>query len=98
MMGRNNSVKYYLPRFMTVRGYARPTRLTKDVEERSIKGRAKKRRRKVPNARSEEEVAADLKLIKDGEIMDMLADLRHYETKPWYDVGKTFFDVSQGSD
>ncbi len=100
MVDRKKELKYYLPRFMSIRGYNEMTPLIAEIDARRAAYVARKPRGKTNfvKKRSMEEVLADIKIIKDGEIMTMLSDDRahHYET--WMDVGWTLFNIGQGCD
>lgn len=100
MAGRTMSIRYYLPRFMTIRGYTEATRLSDAIEKKIIafggRSRGTKRKRHINQKRSIEEVLADLKIIKDGHIMEMLSDDRADSHDEWMDVGWTLFNVGQG--
>jgi len=99
MVGRKSSVDYYLPRFLSVRGYPTFTKLKPEMEAKRSAFKPKKIRRGViAKKRSTEDVLEDIKLIKDGEIMAMLSDDRCDEYNSWIDVGWTLFNIGQGCD
>lgn len=104
MIGRKNSLKYYLPRFMSIRGFVSPTKLRDDIETKRTsmtkrKGLRKfKGKRRIIKKRSIELVLKDIKTIKDGEIMEMLSDDRADNYDDWMEVGWTLFNMGQGCD
>lgn len=93
MRGRKNSLKYYLPRFLTTRNFTKQTILSKDVKEPTIR-----RKRYVKKVRSDEDVMKDLKTIESGNIMKMLSDDRADSRQSWMDVGWTLFSIGQGEE
>ena len=99
MISRAKSVSYYMPRFMSVRGYVQATTLTEAIlAKKSAMTKRKSRRRNVPKKRSTENVMTDLKLVKDGEIMGMISDDRSDNYDGWMYVGWSLFDIGQGCD
>lgn len=98
MVGRKKSVRYYLPRFMSIRGFTQTTPLIQEIETVKTKAttRNKRRKRKVQRTRTDEDIMEDIKLIKDGEIMDMISDDRADNYHEWMDVGWTLFNIGQG--
>ena len=99
MIGRKNSVKYYLPRFMSIRGFLQATGLTEEIQKKKIVLTKRRRhRRQIPLKRSMEEVMADLKMLKEAEIMNMISNERADGHDEWMDVGWTLFNVGQGCD
>jgi len=99
MYGRKSSVRYYLPRFLSVRGWIAETPLTSSVKKRSsVATLRKKRQPNVVHKRSPEKVKEDLRFIKDHDIMDMLSDNRSDDYGDWYGVGRTLFDIGEACD
>lgn len=100
MVGRKASLAYYLPRFMTIRGFNQMTPLKKEIDERRAAYKSRKPRGKsnFVKKRSMEDVLADIKVLKDGEIMSMLSDDRADGYESWMDVGWTLFNIGQGCD
>lgn len=103
MTDRKMSVKYYLPLFMTIRGFEKATKLKDEVENALNKIRTKpvvsgKKRKFVARVRSEAEILADLKLIEDAKFIDMLSEERASNHDMWMDVGWTLFCISNGYD
>ena len=97
MIGRVKSVKYYLPRFMSIRGHTRPTKLIDSIEQRlAIAGVVKRKPRKIIKLRSIEDVLADIQTIKEAQFMDMLSLDRADNHDSWMDVGWTLFCIGQG--
>lgn len=100
MVGRKASLAYYLPRFMTIRGFNEITPLRKEIDDRRAAYKSRKPRGKTNfvKKRSMEDVLADIKILKDGEIMTMLSDDRADGYETWMDVGWTLFNIGQGCD
>lgn len=106
MKGRKNSVRYYLPRFLSVIStrYSTCTPLTPDMMKKQVAFEnggnlnKKKRARKVQKTRKTSDILADIKMIKDGELMDMLSQDRADDYYKWMDVGWTLFNIGQGMD
>lgn len=100
MIGRKNSVAYYLPRFFSIRGCNQITPLKDEVSAKrsfhSIKKTNGRRKRQLPKRRSHEAVLEDLKLIEEGEIMNMISDDRAESYDDWMDMGWTLFNIGQG--
>lgn len=95
--GRKSRPAYYLPRFLSIRGYDRALALRKDIESKRSVYRAKKAKRGIiVRKRNMEDVMEDVKTIKEGGIMDMLSDSRADEYNSWLDVGWTLFNIGQG--
>jgi hypothetical protein len=94
------TLKYCLPIFLSVRGYGEITLLKKDVtDKREIftPGR-KKRSIIIKHNRPTEEVLKDYKIIKDGELMDMLSVERADNYSNWMEVGWCLYNIGQGTD
>jgi phage/plasmid-associated DNA primase len=99
MYGRKSSLRYYLPRFLSVRGWLSETPLTSSVKKRSsVATLRKKRQPNVVHKRSPEKVKEDLRYIKDHDIMDMLSDNRSDDYGDWFGVGRTLFDIGEACD
>lgn len=99
MIGRSNTTRYYLPRFMSIRGYIQPTELIPELEEkRAMTKKKTRKRRQIQQTRSMADVLADLKLIQEAEIMNMISDDRADNYGEWMDVGWTLFNIGQGCD
>jgi phage/plasmid-associated DNA primase len=101
MVGRPKKIKYYLPRFFSIRGFHYPTSLTDDMIKKQIinKGLNKKKKNQtITKKRREADVMEDIKTIKDGELMSMISDDRSENHDEWIDVGWTLFNIGQGSD
>ena len=97
LIGRNNSASYYLPIFLSIRGCCQVTVLKDEIEQKkSAYTRKVKRVANVTKKRSAEEVMADLKLISDGNIMEMISDERAEDYPQWTDMGWTLFGITQG--
>jgi phage/plasmid-associated DNA primase len=88
--------KYYLPSMLSVRGFSECTPISPAVASNNV---PKKRRKILVNkTKSDAQIMADVKIIEDGEIMDMLSDDRADDYNEWMYVGYTLFDITQGSD
>lgn len=101
MVGRSNSVRYYLPLFMSIRGYVETTPLKAEIEKKMLISVSKPKRKcnKIINVnRSDKDVYEDLKKISDGHIMDMLSPERASTYKDWIDVGWILFNISNGKE
>ena len=98
MVGKKSSVKYYLPRFLSVRGHKTPTQLSEPFIARKMKATKNTTQRKasITQKRPLEDVLTDIKTIKDGDIMSMLSDSRAESYDSWMDVGWTLFSITQG--
>lgn len=98
LAGRKKHPAYYLPEFLTVRGFSSPTILRPEIEKRKnmVTQGAGRRRRAIIKRRTDEEVLEDIKKIKDGDIMSMLSDKRAEGYNDWMEVGWTLFSIGQG--
>lgn len=94
------SVKYHLPRLLSLHTRTQPTKLIKDIEhKRNTHSKVYKRKRKnVPKRRAIDDILEDLKKIEDGCIMDMLSEERAANYNTWLEVGWILFDIGQGTD
>jgi phage/plasmid-associated DNA primase len=101
MVGRNKSVKYYLPRFFSIRGFQTYTSLTDEMIKK-INSKSSTNKRKnhqvIAKKRNIEDVMEDIKTIKDGELMSMISDDRAENYEEWMDIGWTLFNISQGNE
>jgi phage/plasmid-associated DNA primase len=98
MVGLKSSVRYYLPKFLTIRGYSTCKILKDEIEAKENIYTQKKRRVTVAKKRSQEDVLSDIKTIQDGNIMEMLSDDRAEDYSMWMDLGWTLFCIGQGCD
>ena len=99
MYGRSSSLRYYLPRFLSVRGWISETPLTSSVKKRSnVATLRKKRQPNIVHKRSPEKIREDLRFIKDHDIMDMLSDTRADAYGDWMEVGWSLFNIGEGCD
>lgn len=99
MYGRKSSLRYYLPRFLSVRGWLSETPLSSSVKKRSkVEAVRKKRQPNIVHKRSPEKIKEDLRFIKDHDIMDMLSDSRADNYGDWMEVGWTLFNIGEGCD
>jgi phage/plasmid-associated DNA primase len=102
-----HSIDYYLPIFLSIRD----TRLffgevEDDEPERGVVlsdyvlGKkdfyVATKKRTIPKVRNEEQILEDIKLIQEGEIMDMLSDSRASDYHQWISVGWTLFNIGEG--
>jgi phage/plasmid-associated DNA primase len=101
MIGRQNSIRYYLPIFMSIRGYSEVTPLKPEIEKKMYMTSKKPKRKgaKIINKnRSDKDVYEDLKKITDGHIMDMLSIDRANNYDDWIDVGFILFNIANGKE
>ncbi len=97
MIGRTLDIVYYLPVFLSIKGHPHSTELKSKLYSKiSVINHKFQRKRKINKKRTVEEVLADLKYIKDGEIMDMLSDDRADDYNEWMNVGWTLFCIGEG--
>lgn len=94
MSNRKMAVSYYLPRFLSIKGYDSETPLSDQFTVRM----PKPRKPTVTRTRSDEQVAEDLKRIKDGGLLSYLSEARISDYIGWMDIGWTLFNIGQGSD
>lgn len=101
MIGRKNKASYYLPIFLSVRGYDECTPLKPEITKTIINTIFKPtmNKRKIINKnRKDKDVYADLKIITDGHIMEMLSAERAASYNSWIDVGFLLFNISNGKE
>jgi len=89
-------IKYHLPELLSIRGYSQPVQLLDEISRRKVF--EKKSIKMIQKKRSEEEIFADIKTLKDGMIMDMLSNDRADNYSEWMDVGWTLFNIGEGRD
>ncbi len=94
MIGKKNKVGYYLPEFLSVRGYTNHVPFTKNIVDKSTK-KTQYKKREIPAKRDITVVMSDLKEIRET-FMDMLNDERSHETPSWNEVGWSLFGIGQG--
>ncbi len=99
---KQESVKFYLPLLLSIRGYESATLLKKKITD-TIKyhGNAPDDRiRRKPlvcnKHRPESDIMTDITTIRDGNIMDMISAERAYHYDSWMDVGWTLFNITCG--
>lgn len=97
MKGRKNPVKYYLPRFLSIRGYMTCTPLNGDYKPKEVTRTPSRSHKKssVP-LKSPEKIAEDLTYIRDSGFVDMLSVERAENHDSWMDVGWTLYCIGQG--
>jgi phage/plasmid-associated DNA primase len=102
MVGRGNSIKYYLPQFMSIRGHTEKTILNEEIEKQlvllSASKKGTKRKQFVNKVRGDEDIYQDYKTILDGHIMEMLSEDRAHDHDQWMDVGWTLFNIMNGKE
>lgn len=100
MVGRENEIRYYLPLFMTIRGFKEGTPLKVEIEQKvnTSKVLIKKPRKTVSKNRSDDEIYKEYKIIKEGGFMEMLSQHRAEDYDEWMDVGFTLFNVMNGKE
>ena len=96
MVFRKTSLRYNLPRFLSVRGWTVETPLKDEIEKRSIVASKKKRRPVIIRKKNPETIIEELKFIRDREILDMLSDSRADNYADWIDVGWILFNIGEG--
>lgn len=91
------SVNYYLPRFLSVRGYTQDTNLKQDITKMKAQ-QSRRTGRTVPinRRRDIEDILKDIQTIKEAGLMGMLNDDRADKYESWMDVGWTLFSITQG--
>lgn len=100
MAGRKNSVRYYLPELLSIRGHTDPIPLTREVmrakklHEKKLKEKNSKKTRK----KTEEEIAQDIKYIIDNNILEMIGDERADSWDDWMQVGWALYAISDGTE
>ncbi|HSA76233.1 MAG TPA: PriCT-2 domain-containing protein [Nitrosarchaeum sp.] len=98
MQGKRNSAVFYLPQFLSVRGYTKPIEVIQSFKEKYAKVHYNYKPKTIEKTRSDDEIIADLSLIKNDGIMNMLANHRADERDEWMEVGWTIFNIGQGSE
>ena len=99
MEGRKSTAKYYLPRFMSIRGIKRATPLKRDILNlRDAEIRAAKRRATQHSVASTNnaQAAQELTMLQQGEIMNMISPERADSYREWYRIGQALYTVSHG--
>jgi P4 family phage/plasmid primase-like protien len=96
-MGKTASATYYLPRFMSIRRFNTHIKLKDEVVKKKVTFAVKKTAvLSVKRVKTEEQVLADIKIIKEGHLMEMLSDERADDYYTWVEVGITLFDITEG--
>jgi phage/plasmid-associated DNA primase len=100
MVGRENDLCYYLPIFMTIRGFVEHTPLKIEIEQKvnTCKVLAKKTRKTVSSCKSDDDIFTEFKIIKQAGFMEMLAQHRAEDYDEWMDVGFTLFNIMNGKE
>jgi phage/plasmid-associated DNA primase len=98
--GRKSKPAYYLPRFLSIRGYDECVRLTAIVESRKGTFAPKKRKRTIQVAknRSDKDINEDYRKIVDHYLMEMLSDDRADNYDYWMEVGWCLYNIGQGDE
>jgi phage/plasmid-associated DNA primase len=96
MIMKQESVIYYLPKLLSIRGYPESTPLTREVSSRRRRITNSRARRAIKNVRRPEDVMMDLKTIVDGKLMDMISPERAENYSDWMDVGWTLYCIGDG--
>lgn len=95
MQGRKKRAQYYLPRFLSIRGYKTPIKLVPGIggpDRKKFKNEGGPR----VGLRPMDKVMEDIKTITDGDIMAMLSNERAEDYSMWMDVGWTLYNIGQG--
>lgn len=89
----NKPIHYFLPHFLSIHG-SNATKLKERFtnQRRDLETRGKR----VPRKRKEEDIAKNLKMIREGNFMALLDQDRAEEYGKWMDVGWTLFCISEG--
>ncbi len=98
---KKNSVRYYLPKLLSIHNHETPTPITDTVQEELDKRQNLMKLRKkaaIKQVRSMEESYADLQVIEQGKLMDMISDRRADDYDEWMNIGWTLFNIGQGCD
>lgn len=97
---RKNSAKYYLPEFLSIRNYSCPTQLVDEMGRKEFFSSQKiyTKRKNIQRKRTDDEILEDIKLIKDGMIMEMISNDRADSYGDWMDVGWTLYNIGEGGD
>lgn len=99
MQGREKRIRYYLPRFLSIRGYTESTKLIDDIEQKIAQAGVTRRKlkvRKIARSRPLEDILEDLQHIKDAGFIDMLSVDRADDYDHWMEVGWTLFCIGEG--
>lgn len=100
MNGRQSSIEYYLPQFLSlINNDIQETPLDDKIERAKQLQESEKRHRrpKVVGMRSAIDAAEDMRVLEEGNIMSMLNRSRADNYNEWMDVGWCLFSVGQGS-
>lgn len=98
MIGKKLKVKYYLPQFLSIRGYQEVTPIKPEIEAKKMLVIKKRKNAFIQKKRSEEDIIKDLALIKSAQFLDMLSDDRADDYQKWMEVGWALFNIGQGCD
>jgi phage/plasmid-associated DNA primase len=101
MYDRKCSAEYYLPRFLSVRNCKRATPLKKEIRTQRDSEIKNARRRAELNSvtkRSSTQAAEEIKMVIDGNIMDMISPTRAYDYSTWRQIGQALHSVSMGGE
>jgi P4 family phage/plasmid primase-like protien len=93
--GKKCRLSYYLPRLLSIRNVEdKETPLIESIEK--LDPSKRKKNKKEFCLRSTEHALADLKVIEDGSLIDMLSEERAERYESWMDVGWTLYCIGQG--
>ena len=95
MIGRTKSARYYLPRLLSIRKHDTGTSLGDNIKVHMIH---RPKRKLVKQTKPEEAILADLKIIEEGKLIDMLSDHRADDYMEWMYVGWVLYNIGQGHD
>jgi phage/plasmid-associated DNA primase len=101
MNGKKNTIKYYLPIFLSIRGYEVPVQLIDELSKKEILSHfssSSRSRRNIQRKRTDADILEDIKLIEEGGIMDMISNDRADNYADWMDMGWTLFNIGEGRD
>ena len=90
---------FYLPQLLSIRSINEyETELKSDFIEKMNRNYRRKKKRFVVVDRKPDIIESDIKLIEEGEIMDMLSDSRADDHGEWMKVGWALFNLGAGSE
>jgi phage/plasmid-associated DNA primase len=88
-------VKYYLPIFLSIKTGTK-TPLSERFRKRKVE--MSTRSKQVRRVRTDEQIYADIAMIRDSNFMELLSVKRATEYKSWMDVGWTLFNIGEGNE
>ncbi len=100
MVGKSCSVKYYLPKFLSLQMYDSRDSATplKSLVEDSHKSKTPRKQVQHERKRTSEEIYSDIKIIQDGNIMDMISSSRATAHNTRMEIGWILYNIGEGCD